>query len=242
MRLSVIIPSFNEEKNLQKNILKYNKYLSRQNFDYEIIIVNDGSTDKTAEIAGELNKKNNNIKFIDNKINRGKGAAIKQGLLAASGDYRLFIDADNATSIEHIKKTWPLFESGYEVIIGSRSPRDAGGRQVIPQNFLKRALGKIGNLIIQLLTVKGIWDTQCGFKAFTEKAVKDIISKATINRFGIDVEILVIAKSLGYKIAVIPVLWKNSADSRVGFKGYLTTLPEIIKIKFNLITGKYKKI
>ncbi len=242
MRLSIIVPAYNEEKNLFKNINGFNKYLSQQKYDYEIIIVNDGSTDNTWQIASELANKNNKIKLINIKKNKGKGAAVRQGLLSASGEYRLFLDADNATSIDHIEKVWPYFKEDYDIVIGSRSPKDAkNAKQVLPQPIWKKFLGICGNYIIRLLAIKGIYDTQCGFKAFTKRAVKKIIPKTTINRWGFDVEILALAQHMNYKIAIIPVSWINSEESRVGIKGYFSTLKEIIKIKLNLINKKYKK-
>jgi len=241
MHLSVIVPAFNEEKNLEKNIKKFNNFLSKQPYDYEIIIVNDGSIDKTEEIARKLSSQINKIKLINYKINRGKGFAVRQGLFAGQGQYRLFIDADNATPINHINKAWPLFKKGYDIIIGSRNPKDAeGARQVVKQIFWKRFLGISGNYFIKALAVKGIWDTQCGFKIFTKKAVKDIIPKTKINRWALDVEILAIAQNSSYKIGIIPVYWKNNTISRVGIIGYFITLKEVIKIKWNLMRGRYK--
>jgi len=240
MKLSVIVPAYNEEKNLFFNIIKYNDYLKRQNYDYEIIVVNDGSIDKTRAEAEKLQSKIKNLKIINFTKNKGKGTAVCRGLLEASGKIRLFIDADNATSIEHIEKIWDPFNGSHDIVIGSRNPRDAKGAcQTKPQIFLKRILGISGNRLIQLLAVKGIYDTQCGFKAFSEKAVKKIIPKVTINRWGFDAEILAIANIYDYKIAKIPITWVNSKKSRVGIMGYFTSLLELIKIKYNLIKNKY---
>ena len=240
MQLSVIVPAYNEEKNLYKNIIKYNAYLKKQNYNYEIIIVNDGSTDNTSREAQKLKKQIKNLKIININVNQGKGAAVCQGLLAAQGDIRLFIDADNATSIEHVKKIWEPLNSGSEIVIGSRNPLDAkGAYQIKRQVLTKRILGIAGNRLIQVLTVKGIYDTQCGFKAFTENAVNKIIPKVTIKRWGFDAEILTIADIYKYKIAKIPVKWINSAKSRVGIAGYFSSLLDIVKIKYNLIKKIY---
>lgn len=240
MHLSIIVPAYNEEANLNKNIKEFNRYLSQQSYDYEIIIVNDGSNDKTEEIAKNLISQNKNIKLINNNKNKGKGAAVRQGLLAASGKYRLFIDADGATSIEHVEKIWQKFKEGYNIVIGSRNVKDVeGARQILPQSIFKRLLGICGNFIIRLLAIKNIYDTQCGFKAFTKEAAEKIMPKMTINRWGFDVEILVIAKVLRNKIAKIPVRWINSPNSRVGIGGYFSSLMDIVKIKINLIKGKY---
>ena len=243
MHLSVIIPAYNEEKVLYKNIKIFNDYLSGQKYDYEIIIINDGSIDKTEEIACRLAAEIKNLSLINNKINKGKGAAVRQGLLKAKGEYRLFIDADNATTINHLEQAWLKFKQGHDIVIGSRNSKDAPGAcQTVSQPFWKRLLGTCGNLIIRALTVKNIHDTQCGFKIFTQKSVEDILPKTTVNRWAIDAEILAIAQLLNYKIAIIPVYWTNSPNSRVGIKGYFLTLKEIFKIKRDLNKNKSKII
>ena len=240
MHLSIIIPAYNEEKNLIYTINEFNKYLRLQKYSYEMIIVNDGSTDRTVKIAEELIKKIKNLYLINNIKNKGKGAVVKQGLLKASGRYRLFIDADNATSIDHIDKIWKHFKNGSDVVIGVRHSNDADGAcQKIKQPIYKRFLGSIGNYIIQFLTIRGIRDTQCGFKVFSEKAIQKIVPKIKINRWMFDVEMLILARKNNFKIAKIPVIWKNSQESRVGIKGYFISLKEILKIKLNIILKKY---
>ena len=239
MRLSIIVPAHNEEKSLYQTIKSFDKYLSQQPYDYEIIIVNDGSTDKTEEIAKKLAVEINGLRLINNKINTGKGAAVRQGLLKAKGEYQLFIDADNSSSIDHLEKVWAYFKQGYDIVIGSRSSKDVKSAcQVVSQPLWKRFLGTGGNYIIRVLAVKNIWDTQCGFKIFTKKTVEDIISKTTINRFAFDIEILALAQALNYKIAIIPINWINSFDSNVGIKGYFLTLKDVFKIKLKLIKNK----
>lgn len=240
MHLSVIIPAYNESQTLKEKVSEYNQYLSRQNYDYEIIIVNDGSLDDTAEIAKGLENEVNSIRFIDNQINRGKGAAVKQGFQNATGNYQLFIDADGATSIDHLNQVWEHFQNGADLVIGTRNSLDADGAwQKIKQPFWKRSFGKFGNLIIQTLTVPGIWDTQCGFKIFKAEAINKIVPQQTINRWAFDVELLVIARKKNQNIAKVPVVWKNSKLSRVGIRGYFTSLKEILKIFWNKILGKY---
>ena len=240
MHLSVVVPAYNEAETLEKNILEFNKYLSRQNYDYEIIIINDGSIDDTAEIAKKLETQFEKLRFINNPVNQGKGAVVKQGFLNSTGRFKLFIDADNATSIDHLEKVWEHFDNGHDVVIGSRNALDVEGAwQEIKQPLWKRSLGKAGNLVIQSLTVPGIWDTQCGFKIFSETAVEKIMPRQTINRWAFDVELLVLAKKNNFKIAKIPVVWKNSTKSRVGIKGYFNSLREIFRIAWNKFRGKY---
>ena len=240
MYLSVIVPAYNEEATLYKNILGFNEYLSKQNYDYEIIVVNDGSKDNTKNIAEKLQKELL-IKFINNNKNRGKGAVVRQGLLSARGDYRLFIDADNATTIDHLDLVWKKIKAGADSVIGTRNSRDIeGAKQIFPQARWKRVLGTSGNLLIQFLLVPGVWDTQCGFKIFRKELVDNVISKTRTKRWAIDVEILFLAKKYNYKIEKIPVSWNNSDFSRVGIRGYLSALKEIAAIKKNMFLGKYK--
>jgi dolichyl-phosphate beta-glucosyltransferase len=240
MILSVVIPAFNEAKTLKDNVYNFGSYLSQQPYDYEIIIVNDGSTDDTKNQALALASSSQKIKLIENKKNLGKGAAIKRGMLSAQGDFCLFIDADGATSIDHLALAWPLMQTNNDIIIGTRNKKDANGAcQKIPQALWKRILGTIGNYVIRSVAVKNIRDTQCGFKILSRKAINDIIPRTRINRWAVDVEILVLASKLNYKIAQVPVHWENRPYSRVGIKGYLLTFFEVGKIKLNLLTNKY---
>jgi len=238
--LSVIIPSYNEEKRISNTLLEIDKYLSKQDYSYEIIVVSDGSKDKTAAIVRKFSDLIKNLRLIDNKENHGKGWVVRQGMLEAKGQHRLFMDADNATTIDHFEKMIPLFKQGFKVVIGSRDKKDAeGAKQEVPQSFLKRQVGNLGNILIQLFAVSGIWDTQCGFKAFTNKATDDIFERCLIDRWGFDIETLAIARKLDYKIGIIPVNWINDPESRVTLKGYLNTFRELFKIKWNLIIHKY---
>ncbi len=239
--LSVIIPAYNEEKTINSTLLDIDKYLSKQKFSSEIFVVSDGSKDATGENAKSMQNLIKNLKVIDNKENHGKGWVVRQGMLEAGGQIRLFMDADNATTINHFDKMKPLFDDRYEVVIGSRDPKDAkGAEKAVDQPFLKRTLGNMGNILIQVLAVWGVWDTQCGFKAFTEKATKNIFPHMKIDRWAFDVETLVLARKLKYKIGIVPVHWVNNPNSRVNLKGYVRFLRELFIIKWNLIVGKYQ--
>jgi len=238
--LSVIIPAYNEEKRVSNTVLDIDHYLSKQDYTYEIVVVNDGSKDKTAQIVNKLADLVKNLRLIDNKENHGKGWVVRQGMLESLGEIRLFTDADNATTIDHFSKMIPLFEQGYQVAIGSRDDKDAAGaKQAVSQPFYKRLLGNMGNLLIQMLAVRGVWDTQCGFKAFKAGAAQDIFGRSKIDRWGFDIEALALTRKLGYRLGIIPVNWINDPYSRVGWKGYLNTFRELFKIKWNLISGKY---
>ncbi len=239
--LSVIIPAYNEEKTISNTLLDIDNYLSKQDFSSEIVVVNDGSKDKTAQVVNNLTKLIKNLKLIDNQENHGKGWVVKQGMLEVQGKYRLFMDADNATTVEHFDKIRPLLNKGYEIVIGSRDKKDAqGAKQAVAQTFIKRQLGNLGNLLIQLLAVPGIWDTQCGFKVFRADIAKNIFKRCKMDKWALDIEALALARKFGYKIGIIPVYWINNPESRVGLKGYFITLRELLRIKYNLIRGRYK--
>jgi len=238
--LSVIIPGYNEEKTISKTLLAVDQYLQKQPFEYEIIMVSDGSKDQTAQIAQDFTRQIKNLKVIDNKENHGKGWVVRQGMLAAQGQVRLFMDADNATTLDHFDRMKPYFEQGADVVIGTRDKKDApGAKQAVPQPFLKRQLGNAGNLVIQIMAVWGIWDTQCGFKAFSAKAVNDIFPKMKIDRWSFDVEALALARRLKYKIEMVPVFWVNNPNSRVNLKAYLQFFKEVFKIWWWLWADKY---
>jgi len=240
MHISIIVPVYNEATCLEKNIKIFVDYLEKQTYDYELIIVNDGSVDDTSQIAKQLQRDYSQVSLIDNNINKGKGAVVKQGFLVANGDYKLFLDADNATSIDHLDKVWTLFDKDYDIVIGSRNPKDApGAEQIKMQAGWKRIIGKCGNILIQMFLVWGIWDTQCGFKVFTQDSLQKIIPRLSINRWLFDAEILTIANKQNLKIGKIPVSWKNADITRVSISGYLNSLREILKIAYNKITGKY---
>lgn len=236
--LSVIIPAYNEEKRIARTLGIVHKYLQKQTFSYEIIVVLDGATDNTAGVVKEQNIPN--LVIVDRKENMGKGYTVKEGMLKARGRIRLFTDADNSTDISHFDKMRPLFDKGYDIVIGTRHPWDvSGAKQAVPQKWYKRIMGMGGNLFIQIVAVRGIWDTQCGFKAFRDSRAEKIFSQTKINRWAFDIEALALAKALKYKIGIIPVFWINDAHSHVKLSAYFKTLWETVKIRWHLLSGSY---
>ena len=163
--LSIIIPAYNEAERLPQTLLDMDKRLSHVDYSYEILVVNDGSTDNTSAIVKNMAKMVKNLKLIDLKDNGGKGGTVRQGMLLATGKIRLFTDADNSTSIDQFEKMMPLFKEGYQVVIGSRAVK--GAKLDPAEPWYRQIPGKAGNLLIQVVIgLWGIWDTQCGFKAF----------------------------------------------------------------------------
>lgn len=239
--LSVIIPAYNEAERLPKTLRRFQAYLPAKNFTYEIVVVLDGPTDNTRDVLRGMIAEIKNLKIIDRAVNRGKGFTVKEGMLQARGRIRLFTDADNSTDISHLDQMLPLLDQGYDLVICSRHPRDAlGARQAVPQAWYKRFMGSLGNLFIQLVAVRGIWDTQCGFKALRDYAAEKIFSQTVIDGWAFDVEVLTLARALQYRIGINPAHWINDSRSHVKWPGYLQVLVETVKVRRNLSAGKYK--
>ncbi len=238
--LSVIIPARNEAKRLPTTLIDIDRHLSQADFSYEIIVVNGGSKDATLEVAKRFSQLMKNMRVL-NTENRGKGWSVREGMLNAKGTIRLFTDADNSTSIDQLSKMLPYLsakgDEKYDIVIGSRDIK--GARLVPPQSWYRRLGGNIGNLIIQVLLLPGIWDTQCGFKAFTGEAAIKLFQNMQILGFAFDVEILILAKKLGFHFKEIPVTWVNEPFSSVKASSYIQFLIDVFKIKWWLMNGKY---
>lgn len=233
--LSVIVPVYNEAERLPKTLRRLHEYLAASPFSYEIVIVLDGPTDGTREVLAAIAGEIANSRLIDQAANRGKGAAVKDGMLQASGRVRLFTDADNSTDIAHVGQMLPLFDQGYDVVIASRNSKDAAGaRQDVPQPFHRWLLGRIGNLLARLLVIPGIWDTHCGFKAFRADAAERIFSHSEIDGWGFDIEVLALARSLNYKIGIIPAHWINDDRSNMRLRSYMRALIDIVRLRARL--------
>lgn len=241
MHLSLIIPAYNEEKKLPKTLTKVDSYLRTRDYDYEILVVNDGSGDKTVEIAKNLIPGIKNLRVTGYNRNQGKGYAVRFGMMEAKGDFRLFSDADNSTSVDQVEKMWPEIEKGADIVIGSRDIK--GAVLDPPQPWIRQMLLGEGFKLFRKL-VLGLWkieDTQCGFKCFSKEAAENIFPKCRISRFAFDPEILIIAEKMGYKIKEIPVYWKNDLESKVKFKSILKIALDLFVIKLNSLRGFYGK-
>jgi glycosyltransferase involved in cell wall biosynthesis len=238
-KLSVIVPAYNESERIGATLLAMNEYFGRQNYDYEIIVVVDGARDNTGEVVGKMLGRIKNLVLIDNKENHGKGWVVRQGMLKAQGEFRLFTDADNSTSIDQIAKFWPYTEQGFDIVIGSIEA--AGAKVNEHAQWYRRFVGHAAKYLIRI--VAGIWeirDSQRGFKLFTQKAAQDVFSRGKIDRFGFDFEILAIAKKLNYKIKEVAVVWDNAGGSTVNLKSYIETFKDLARVRMNLWTNKYK--
>lgn len=238
MKLSIVIPTYNERQRLPATYRSIVLYIKKKKLQAEIIFSDGSSTDGTKQyIESLVRQKKMPIKTIFDKKREGKGFGVKKGMLCASGDAILFMDADNSTKIEEIEKFIPLLKN-YQVIIGSRY---AGVEALVKQNFVRRTVSRGGSMIIRRVSGLEIKDTQCGFKLFKRRAAKEIFSRLYTKGWGFDVEVLLLAKNLGYKIKEVPVKWRDSQGShlRAG-KDSIKTLFEVIRI-LRLINKNEKK-
>lgn len=239
---SVVISAYNEEsreKKMRAHLKSIDEYFANLGQLHEVVIYLDGPTDKTPELVAKHSADLKNIRIIDGGENKGKGFGVRSGLMAAEGQVRLFTDMDGATPINMLDRMIPKFQEGADIVIGSRDLDDSQVK--VHQPFWKEWLGNAGNILIQAtLGMWGVKDTQCGFKAFTEKSIKDIIPRCTVNRWGLDFEILGIGKKLGYRFEQVPVEWVDAGDSLVGISGYISTLRDLFRVKWNMIIGKYQ--
>ncbi len=241
--LSIVIPAYNEASRkglgIKEHLQSIKAYFQGKNISYEVVIVNDGSKDNTSQLIGGYCNVDPNLVFIDRKENKGKLFSVQEGLLKARGKFRLFTDADGATAIENLDKFWEHIDKNENIIIGSRDLQQSKIEKHQPK--IKEMLGDFGNLLIQFtLDLRGIKDTQCGFKVLSKEVVEKIIPQMKAIRWGGDFEILAIAKKMGYEIVEIPVTWNDSGQSTVGISGYFQTLKELFQVKWRLMTGKYR--
>ncbi len=246
-RLSVIIPAYNEQPNFEKgSIDSVPEYLNKQSYDYEILIVDDGSDDKTAEFADKFSQKHKNTKVIKNP-HQGKAETVKTGVEKAQGDIILFTDFDQATPIHEVDKLLDYFPE-YDIVIGSRQ---LPGAKREKEPFHRHLMGLVFNIIVQIIAVRGIWDTQAGFKTFKSEAAKDLFTHLKVYGKGkkvqgalvtaFDVELLFIARKKGYKIKEVPIIWHHVATTRVSpLKDSIRMFRDVLKIRLNDLRGVYK--
>ena len=237
--ISIVIPAFNEEDRLPNTVHKIHEYLKERDEKFEIIVVDDGSTDKTARLVDQLETTLGDIKLLRNEINRGKGFSVRKGVLASSGSVVVISDADLSTPIEELYKLLPYHEKGFEIVIGSRGLKESD--IVERQPWYRERMGKIFNFIVRSVAVDNIKDTQCGFKVFRTGAAQKIFRVCRVDRFCFDVEVLFIARKMGYGIKEVPIKWINSPNSRVRIlRDSLKMFIDVFAIRLNWMRGLYK--
>jgi len=211
--LSIVVPCFNEEQRLPRTIEQIQRYLDAKHADYELILVDDGSSDGTRQVMDAAAGRHSSVRVEALPHNRGKGRALAVGVEAARGEEILLTDADLSTPIEELEKLQAAFDKGAGVAIASRALRES--RVEVSQPVYRVMMGKVFNLIVQAVLLPGIWDTQCGFKLFRADVARPVFASLSTDGFGYDPEVLYHARKRGVKIAEVPVTWRNSAPTKV---------------------------
>jgi dolichyl-phosphate beta-glucosyltransferase len=244
MLLTLVIPVFNETERIEKTFHGLKKGITFHGINgLEIIFVNDGSTDKTHRIISSWIKtkraKNITYRLLSYKNNRGKGHAVKRGMLASQGDYTLIMDADMSTPLIELKKLLPFMEKGFDVVVGTR--KNGHSTVVKHQPLYREILGKGFTFLSNIILNTWITDFTCGFKLFSKQAVKDIFPRSQVEHWGYDAELLFLARKLGYPIKEVAVVWSNDERTKVNLLQALPqTLMELMTIRLNDIQGKYR--
>ena len=231
--LSVVIPAYNEESRLGPTLARMKQYLAPQSYTSEILVVNNASTDRTSEVARAAG-----VPVID-EPRRGKGAAVRTGMLAARGEYALFSDADLSTPIEEVERLLDRLRGGSDIAIASRGLPESN--IVKHQPWYRELVGRVGNLFVRLLAVHGIADTQCGFKLFPRELAQKLFRAQRLTGAAFDVELLFMAQRNGLKIAEVPVTWIDSPETRFNrVTDSLDALKDLVRIRVNWLLGRYR--
>jgi len=236
--LSIVVPAYNEEVRLAKSLDAMAEYYCSQSYSWNITVVSDGSDDRTDQIVTEFAARHPQFSLLSYRPNRGKGYAVRKGMLAASGEWVLFMDADLATPLTETEKLISHLVDGADVAIGSRPLRESKLEKHQP--FLREALGRTANALVQLLAVRGIRDTQCGFKLFARDVARDVFRRCKLDGFSFDFEALMVARDLGYRIDEVPIRWSHQEGSKVVFwRDYPRALRDLVKLR---LKGKAKRL
>lgn len=237
--LSVVIPAYNEEQRIGATLADLKRYFSTKPFTYEIIVVSDGSTDGTCDLVRRFAAHFPELLLVENEANHGKGHAVRLGMLTARGKLRLFMDADNSVTIDTVGPfIHEARQNGHDVTIGSIAFSES--EEAIDHNgWHRRVASSISKILVRAVATPGIYDTQRGFKLFTARAADIIFPLQRVDRFGFDIEILVIARTHGLSIRELPVRWNNPAGSKVHLRAYADSFVELWRIYGNMLRGDY---
>jgi dolichyl-phosphate beta-glucosyltransferase len=235
---SIVLPAYNESARIASTIEKILVHANQRGWRAEIIVVNDGSRDNTAQIVQEYAGKNPMLRLIENPGNRGKGFSVKNGMLQANGEILLFSDADLSSPISEADKLFAALQEGADVAIGSRWLKTE--LQIQRQPFYRQIFGRVFNLALRLVLGLNFKDTQCGFKAFTRSAAMRLFPAQKIERWGFDPELLYLAKRSGLRVAEVPVAWSHREGTRINpLRDGIRMLGEMFIIRWNAVTGRY---
>lgn len=233
--LSVVVPAYNEAARLPRTLQRLREYLDARGQSYEIVVVDDGSSDGTAEVARSAGGPA--LLLLANARNRGKGYSVRRGMLAAAGALRLMCDADLSTPIEELARLEACLQAGCGVALGSRAV--AGSHLEVRQGLWRENAGRAFNLLARLVALPDLHDTQCGFKLFTAAAAEAGFSRARLDGFAFDVEVLFLARRAGVRMAEVPVVWRNDVASRVSLGKGLRAFLDLLRLRWDALRGVY---
>lgn len=234
--LSIIIPAYNEENRLPVTLGKVADFIASQSYEVEVILVENGSTDRTWEIAQAFADENQNFRALRDE-QRGKGVAVRRGMLAAHGEFRFMCDADLSMPLEEIFRFIPPVLTDFDIAIGSR---EASGAVRYDEPLHRHWGGRMINLLIRILALPGMHDTQCGFKCFRATAAETLFRQQTLGGWSFDIEILFIARKMGLKIVEIPIPWYFNPDSKISpGRDAIKMGIDILKVRWNALRGVY---
>jgi dolichyl-phosphate beta-glucosyltransferase len=238
-KLSIVVPMYNETRRMRHTLPLLADFFRGQDHSVEFVVVDDGSSDDTAQMARRILGDGTDVNVIESRPNRGKGHALKVGMLAARGEYVLFTDADLSTPPAEIDKFWPWFEAGFDVVIGSR--KMAGAVLEKHQPLWRESMGKVFTWLTNRIATRGISDITCGFKCFTYDAAQTLFSRSVIDDWSFDAEVLFIAQKHHLRIKEVPVHWHDETGTKVRIaRDASRALLGLAKIRINGIRGKYK--
>ena len=234
--LSLVIPAYNEESRLPATLILVSEALQLRGEPYEVLVVVNGSTDRTEDVVKAASERDPNIRLLVTPL-PGKGRAVRIGVSEARGDRIAFADADLSTPIDEVIGLTEQLDDQYQVVIASR---EGTGARRVGEPYLRHLMGRVFNLLVQTLAVRGIQDTQCGFKAFTRTCARDVFGRQHIVGFGFDVEVLFVARKLGYGIKEIPVTWEYAASSRVDpLRDTVRMFRDVVRVRLYDLRGEY---
>ena len=235
---SIVLPAYNEGARIAGTLDRILAHATQCGWNVEVIVVNDGSSDHTAEIVRERAREHSGVRLLENPGNRGKGYSVRNGMLRARGDILLFSDADLSSPIEEADKLFAAIGEGADIAIGSRwmDPR----LQIRRQPLLRRFLGRIFNLALRVILGLQFKDTQCGFKAFTRRSAQAIFPLQKIERWGFDPELLYLAKKFGFTVREVPVAWSHREGTRIHpLRDGIRMFGELLRIRWYALKGNY---
>lgn len=239
--LSIVIPAYNEEKRLSPTLDRVLHFIRQQNLDAEVVVVDDGSSDHTADLIQLYEETSGGIvRLIQNPGNRGKGYSVRNGVMSAQGRTILFTDADLSSPIEEATKLLDALNAGADIAIGSRWMRSE--LQTKRQSVARQVLGRVFNLLLRAVLRLDFKDTQCGFKAFRQNAARAVFPLQRIERWGFDPEVLFLAQHSGFKITEVPVRWGHDTGTRINpIADGSRMVADMLRIRWNAISGKYRE-